>query len=62
MNPYLDKLSFPQLLKLFLETTREFLAALEKDRCLKDINKIREKIKTISRVIEGKRSQLRSAV
>jgi hypothetical protein len=61
MNPYLEKLSFQQLLNMFMKTTKEFIAALETQRSFKELKLLRDEIRTISEVIEAKRNQFKQA-
>jgi hypothetical protein len=61
MNPYLEKLSFSQLLHLFMETTKEFVYGLEIGRSSMDLKFLRDNIKSISAAIEFKKTNLKGA-
>lgn len=61
MNPYLEKLSFQQLLELFVYITREFIHALETERSYKELEQLRDQIKRISEMIKIKKHQLKAA-
>jgi hypothetical protein len=58
MNSYLKKLSFPQLLDLFIYVTKEFISALESESSFKELRYLRDQIKAISKVIEEKKLTL----
>jgi hypothetical protein len=55
MNPYLQRMSVEQLQDLFLETTREFLRALEMQAPFTKLKYLRDQIKSISEVIEARK-------
>jgi hypothetical protein len=56
MNPYLQKMSIEQLQDVFIETTREFVRALEMQAPFSKLKYLRDQIKSISEVIESRRS------
>jgi len=61
MNPYLEKLNFSQLIELFLQTTKEFVSALETESSYKELNYLRKQIRMISEGIEKKRAEYKHA-
>jgi hypothetical protein len=56
MNPYLQKMSIEQLQDVFIETTREFVRALEMQAPFSKLKYLRDQIKGISEVIEARKS------
>lgn len=58
MNPYLQKMTVAQLQDLFIQTTREFIWALEVQATFTKLKYLRDQIKSISEVIEAKKGRI----
>jgi hypothetical protein len=57
MNPYLQKMTVAQLQDLFIDTTKEFIWALELQASFVKLKHLRDQIKSISEVIESKKAR-----
>jgi hypothetical protein len=55
MNPYLQRMTVAQLQDLFIETTKEFVRALEIQAPFTQLKYLRDQIKSISEVLDNKR-------
>lgn len=56
MNPYLQRMSVAQLQELFIETTKEFVRALEIQAPFSQLKCLRDQIKSISEVLDNKKA------